>query len=97
MPEPLTEYYDINVSFALTSRVPLTLEVVDVNSGELTGGTREVPAGTSFRFLRTNRVDTVDFILDDGTVVRVKVDAEGSQTINGAELEEVFDGTIFAG
>ncbi len=98
VPEPLTDYYEIRVERELTSRVPLAAEVVDTTTGEATGEQKEIPAGSKCRLWHTNGVDTVDLMLEDGSAVRVNVVADGwPQTVNGKELEEVFEGTMFAG
>jgi hypothetical protein len=36
-------------------------------------------------------------MLEDGTAVRFHVNREWPQTVNGTDLLEAFDGTMFAG
>ena len=97
MPQPLTDYYEISEKRQLTSKVALTAELVDPQTGAATGESVELPAGTACLLWHTNGVDTVDLMLDDGRAVRVNVKKEWPQTVNGIELEEAFDGTMFAG
>lgn len=98
MPEPLTDYYVINTERVLTSLVPLTVEKVDVPTGEATGEETEIPAWTKCSLWHTNGEDTVDLMLEDGSAIRVKVTGDGwPQMVNGVELDEAFDGTMFAG
>lgn len=97
MPEALTDYYSIHVSFNLTTLQALTAEKVDAETGELTGEQGEIPAGTECTLWRTNGVDTVDIKLEDGSAYRFHIDMEGPITVNGVKLEEAFEGYQFAG
>ena len=97
MPEALTDYYSINVSFNLTTLQALTAKKVDAETGELTGEQGEIPAGTECTLWRTNGVDTVDIKLEDGSAYRFHIDMEGPITVNGVKLEEAFEGYQFAG
>ena len=97
MPSPLTDYYEIGVDLTLTSKVPMTAEAVDPETGEATGEEKEIPAGTKLQFWRTNGVDTVDLKSEDGEAFRFKIETEDGQTVNGIRLQEAFDGIMFAG
>ncbi len=97
MPVPLTDYYEISSGITLTSKVALTGEVVDTQTGQTTGEEKEIPAGSKCSFWHTNGTDTVDMMLEDGTAVRFHVTREWPQTVNGIDLLEAFDGTMFAG
>ena len=97
MPSPLTDYYGIDAEITLTSLVPLTAEVVDPETGEATGEEKEIPVGSKLRFWRTNGADTVDLMTEDEEVYRVNVKTEDGQTVNGIQLQEAFEGTVFAG
>ena len=97
MPSPLTDYYEIDAEITLTSLVPLTAEVVDPETGEATGEEKEIPVGSKLRFWRTNGADTVDLMTEDEEVYRVNVKTEDGQTVNGIQLQEAFEGTVFAG
>ena len=97
MPSPLTDYYEIGVDLTLTSKVPMTAEAVDPETGEATGEEKEIPAGTKLQFWRTNGADTVDLKSEDGEAFRFKIETEDGQTVNGIRLQEAFDGVMFAG
>ena len=97
MPVPLTDYYEISSGITLTSKVALTGEAVDTQTGQTTGEEKEIPAGSKCSFWHTNGTDTVDMMLEDGTAVRFHVTREWPQTVNGIDLLEAFDGTMFAG
>ena len=97
MPSPLTDYYEVTGDITLTSKVPLEAEFVDLNTGELTGESAELPAGTACRMWRTNCEDTVDLLLEDGRAFRVRCTREWPQMVNDIPLEDAFDGTMFAG
>lgn len=57
-----------------------------------------IKSGTKVKIVGTNGKDTVD-LLDaaDDTVYRVNINEDWPQTINGVDIEELFDGTMFAG
>ena len=95
MPSPITDYYQIIAEVTLTSRVPLTAEAVDPETGKETGEQKELPAGTKCRLWRTNGENTVDVMLEDGSAVRFNVEGTWPQTVNGVDLEEAFEGTVF--
>ena len=57
-----------------------------------------VPAGAKLSFVRTDSVNTVDMRMEDGTVVRITQEGDGwPHSVNGIELEDLFDGMMFAG
>ena len=97
MPVPLSEYYTINNDFELISLKPLTADVVDSASGAVTKAGVSIPVGTKFRFFRTNGTNIVDLVTDGGTLYRFTVEGVWPQIVNGTELTEAFDGTMFAG
>ena len=109
MPEPLHPYYEVvfganeSEELKLTSKVPLTLSVLDperVYSDECTetGETEELPAGTVFHFWRTDNATFVDMITDDGRPFRIWVEGAPTweQYVNGYRIEDCFDGVRFA-
>lgn len=91
-PEAKQDYYYYDTDRELTSRIDLELEFPEE-------GTKEtVPAGSIFRFYRTDNENFVDMKLDDGRVCRVEADnSDWPVRINGTDREEVFDGMVFAG
>lgn len=98
MVEPLLPWFTTSPSIVLTSKMDLELDVVDEENGETLEAGVRIPAGTEFTIWRTDDESFVDCQLSDGRMVRVPVEAEGwPQTINGRDIEDVFDGVIFAG
>ncbi len=103
IPEPKTDYWwyadagygeDAPV---ITSRTDLTLDVL-ANPGDETGIKKTVPAGTRFHFLCTDQKTYADMYIDKNTIVRVPVSTDSwPQTINGHNIEDTFDGIMFAG
>ncbi len=58
-----------------------------------------VPEGTKLKFFRSDCETYTDLKDKDGNVYRVKMDEKEDwpPTINGYELEECFEGILFAG
>jgi hypothetical protein len=58
-----------------------------------------IPAGTQLRMLRTDAESIVDLeLVDNGRIARVEVNKESwPQTIDGIDIEEIFDGIMFVG
>ncbi len=81
----------------LTLKQALDVDVIDENTGEKTG-TMTLNPGTEVLYYRTDDATFADLQLDDGTVVRVVISAESwPRTINGIDIEHIFDGMMFAG
>lgn len=98
MPSPLMEYYEIDNSYRMTSLIDLDVELVDSETGEMTGEEITLPAGTVCKLWRTNGTDIVDLKTEDGRCFRLHVTkGQWPQTVNGIPLEEAFTGTVFAG
>ena len=98
MPSPLTDYYEIDTSYRLTALMDMEVELVDPESGELSGGKTTLTEGTVCSLWRTNGTDTVDLKTEDGQCFRLYVTrGQWPQTVNGIPLEEAFSGVVFAG
>ena len=97
MPEPLTDFYTINSDLELTSLKELTADVIDPASDTVTKKGAVIPKGTALKLLRTNGTDIVDLTGRDGTVYRFRVVGTWPQMVNGVDLSEAFEGTMFAG
>ena len=82
------------LEYSITSKVDLTVQTIDAG-GNVTG---EVvcPAGTVFVFDRTDGVSYMDMKLSDGTRCRITVEGSGTQTVNGMNASDCFDGLIYA-
>ncbi len=76
----------------LTSKIPLEVQILPEQK------TETLPAGTVFRFLRTDRESYVDMLLADGRECRIPVEREGWYGyVNGMPEEECFDGLMYSG
>ncbi len=97
MPTYRERYWTISSHHVLTLKQDFTFPTVD-EEGHRTG-VAALAAGTQLAFERTDRKTTVDFKTTDGTLVRATLDGEQSwpQTISGTNIEDLFDGMIFAG
>ncbi len=57
-----------------------------------------VKKGQKLYFYATDNEQWADFILEDGRIARITLDKPGwPMTINGVDIEELFDGILFAG
>ncbi len=88
--------YDVTYNRSLVSAMDLDLMVVDAQGNEQ--GRRVIPAGRTFTLLKTDGETFVICSLEDGTYVRLDVDTTGwPQTIDGTDVEQVFEEVFFAG
>lgn len=98
MAEPQDLWYSVADDLTLTSKQELTLDIVDAEKGETAEAGVTLPAGTEFTIWRTDDKGFVDCKLKDGRIARVPVETgDWPQKVNGTDIEEVFDGTMFAG
>jgi hypothetical protein len=96
MPEAKEPFFHIMGERILTAKEEFTCEEVD-EEGNRTGSIT-VPAGTKMTLLRTDNISVVDLSMEDGRIVRVEVSKDQyPYTVDGKEIEEVFDGMMFAG
>ena len=90
------DWYRINSGITLTLLKDLEMTIVDEAGSEQ--GTETFPAGTEFTMSRTDNSEWVDLSVSDGRLARVYIDSQTwPRTIDGTDIEEVFDGMIFAG
>ena len=93
---PTEDLFRTFAEMELTSKVDLTLEVVNEDGETVDSAT--IPSGTVFTPIRTDNETFSDCELPDGRIVRVPVDhSEITTTVNGIDIEEAFDGVMFAG
>lgn len=98
MPKLLENYYNITTPIRLTTKIDIKGKNIDGTNGKELGdyniskGTLLVPVGTD------NETFT-DYTTSDGVIVRIPMQGgeEYGFTIEGKNIEDVFDGTIFAG
>ena len=99
MPKALSDVYSYN-DFSITAKRELTGEAVTA-SGEPKGEEVTIPAGTVLNAVSTDEKEYVILqSADTGELVRLKVSGDWGNwphTIDGTDIEELFDGLIFAG
>ena len=100
MPEPKQERWEIGHDFTLTLKKATTFDCVD-DEGRITGKTCDVGKGDKLVIRYTDMEKYCDAETEDGMMVRIYQESEEDQgwpySVNGIELEELFDGVIFAG
>jgi hypothetical protein len=95
-------YYEIDYPRTVTLKMDLTFPGVEYSAGNLEGKeTAEVTvkSGEVLRFWRTDRETYMDLKREDGSAVRCRLDQDQRWPfrINGVDIEEAFDGIMFAG
>lgn len=96
---PMSEdpYYTFKTDRYLTLIQELVVSVVDEATNTVTGE-MILPAGTQVLYYHTDDLTFADLKLDDGTVVRVEMEGDGwPKTIQGMNIEDLFEGMMFAG
>ena len=102
MPVPQTPYYEFDYTRNLTLKRDLTLQGVaysdDGSAGNETGEVT-VKSGETLSFWRTDGESYMDLKRADGSAVRCRLDESHGwpYTIGGVDIEEAFDGIMFAG
>lgn len=97
LPESEEPYRPVMTEITPTVKTELTVKVTDA-SGQETGKTEVLPAGTVLRFYMTDDQTYMIFRYGDEKYGKVSMDnSDWPTTINGQELEQVLDGTMFAG
>lgn len=95
LPEGENGYYTLESEIFFTTLVDLEMTEVDEKGNP--GAAITVSKGSRVRYYRTDGETWSDFLLEDGRIGRVQIGTEWPQSVNGMELESVFDGTFFAG
>ncbi|MGN1139629.1 MAG: DUF3298 domain-containing protein [Oliverpabstia sp.] len=96
LPEKEHDGYFICEEREFTMLKNLTVSTVD-EEGNITGNT-ELKKGDKVVYYRTDGENWADLILADGSIARVNLEhSDWFWTINGSNLEDVFDGIMFAG
>ena len=99
-PLPKTEEWWIQTDRKLKLKSDLTVSVMDELSfdGIDNGKDEKLTEGTTLRAIRTNGFAWVDCELEDGRYARLYIDnSDWPQTVDGKDIEALFDGIIFAG
>lgn len=97
-PRAIESYYNITTPITLSSKIDLKGKTLDVLNGKEIGDI-ELPAGILLTPVGTDNETFTDFKLSDGNIVRIpmEISSEYGYMIEGRIVEDVFDGTIFAG
>lgn len=96
---PITDdsWYQLQNEWILTLKQPVDAELVDESTGEVKEKV-SLKKGEQVQYVRTDDETMADLRRSDGTIVRVAVDTENwPRTIDGIDIETIFDGIIFAG
>ncbi len=97
MPLSLETVSIMNRPVALTVKSEVETEVVDKASGNVTG-TRILRKGEYAEYFGADDMSHAYLMLSDGTVCRVKVNhSDYPYRINGTNIENLFEGMLFAG
>ena len=100
MPEPTQERWETGSDFTLTLKKATTFDCVD-SEGKVTGKTCDVRRGDKVIIRYTDMETYCDAETEDGTMVRIYQESDEEYgwpySVNGIELEEMFDGVMFAG
>ncbi len=95
MPETTDPYFMVD-PFRLTSKVKMTFQVIEPETGKLLEQ-KSYPAGTVFTAYRTDKIKYLDATDPEGSTVRMECSFSWPQTVSGIDAEEVFDGMMYAG
>lgn len=86
----------LSQDLVFTAKQDIEGTLIDKDGNET--GAYTMKAGTKGTYYRTDNDTYGDLLLEDGTIVRFKVNNhEWPITVNGVNIEEAFDGIIFAG
>lgn len=96
LPEKEHDWYTIDNHMEYTMLKDLSVSIVDEEGNKT--GTTELKSGEKVIYYRTDGENWADLMLKDGSIVRVNpVNEDGIWEIDGTDIEEIFDGIIFAG
>lgn len=97
IPATAQQWYDLERIYELTIKYPVKGILVDENTGaEL--GEKILQAGDMVLYYRTDNETFADLKLKDGSVVRFMIDnSDWPRKVNGMDIEQVFEGMMFAG
>lgn len=97
LPETDDVYYTLSTEYVFTLLQPLEVSIVNDTTGD-TAGKMMLQEGLDVIYLRTDNETFADLELVNGTIVRVEVKyGAWPTTINGIDINEIFEGLMFAG
>lgn len=97
-PKALTDYFTITTPVQLAAKIELNGEMLDgVNGNSL--GSINLPVGILLTPVGTDKESFTDYTMSDGSIVRIPMEkiSDYEIKIDGKPVDEVFDGTFFAG
>lgn len=100
LPVPMTDFWWIDSDLRFTLKSDLTLPVMNTLSTDGSfDGKEETFSKDTFLFpVRTDGEKWVDARTTNGSYVRINVDkSDWPQIVDGRDIEELFDGIVFAG
>lgn len=97
-PRAIESYYNITTPITLSSKIDLNGKTLDELNGKEIGDI-ELPVGILLTPVGTDNETFTDYKLSDGTIVRIPMEesSEYGFMIEGRNVEDVLEGTIFAG
>ncbi len=98
MPKYLEDLWKIRTGIELTLKQNTAFDRIN-ESGRILEEGESLRKGMRCRPYRTDAESFVDVITDDGSIYRVYIDSDDGwpQLINGIELDDLFEGIMFAG
>ena len=97
-PVPVSEesYYTIIRDLTLVTKKEIVTDMVD-EEGNVTKSREKIPAGSSLKLYRSDGASLVDVLLTDGRIARLMVNDDYPQTIDGINVEDIFEELFYAG
>ena len=97
IPKSDETYYYVHSNLVLKSKKAISCSIVN-ERGRVTKKNQTIKTGTQCTIYRTDGAKNVDLVLSDDRIARVTVDsANWPQTIDGDDIQDLFDGVVFAG
>ena len=97
IPKSDETYYYVHSNLVLKSKKAISCSIVN-ERGRVTKKNQTIKTGTKCTIYRTDGEKNVDLVLSDDRIARVTVDPSNwPQTIDGDDIQDLFDGVIFAG
>lgn len=99
MPEALDEWYHPDADVELTVVTSFVADIINPKTDRVMDEGVSIAKGTKVKIYRTDGKSVVDLESEDDEIIRVDVDTSGGwpQTIDGTDIEKLFDGIRFAG
>lgn len=99
MPEAQDDWCYVNDDIELTVLTGFVADIVNPKTGRILEEGAKIAKGTELKIHRTDGKSIVDLMTEDDEIIRVDVDTSGGwpQTIDGTDIEKLFDGIRFAG